>query len=146
MRELNTPYLSADIIIELLDYPGRPIVLIERKNPPHGWAVPGGFIDVGERVEVGARREALEETGLVVELVALLGLYSNPERDPRFHTATAVYVGQAHGSPVAADDAKDFRIVDVDALPDKLAFDHSLVLADYLDFRSNGKVAPLFKD
>ncbi|MBF0445729.1 MAG: NUDIX hydrolase [Magnetococcales bacterium] len=81
-----------------------------------------------------------------MELTALLGLYSNPKRDPRFHTATAVYVGQAHGTPVAGDDAQDLSIVDVDNLPDKLAFDHGLVLSDYLNFRGTGQVAPLFKD
>ncbi|MBF0456237.1 MAG: NUDIX hydrolase [Magnetococcales bacterium] len=143
MRTLQTPYLSADTIIELLDYPGRPVVLIERENPPHGWAIPGGFVDRGERVEAGARREAREETGLEVTLVALLGLYSNPERDPRFHTATAVYVAQARGAPVAADDAKNCRIVPMDALPDELAFDHALILSDYLAFRNKGQVAPL---
>jgi 8-oxo-dGTP diphosphatase len=146
MRKLETPHLSADIIIELLDHPGRPIVLIERKNPPHGWAIPGGFVDRGERIETAARREAEEETGLKVELLALLGLYSNPQRDPRFHTATAVYVAQAHGEPVAADDAKDFRIVPVDNLPDNLAFDHALVLSNYLTFRETGQVTPLFED
>jgi 8-oxo-dGTP diphosphatase len=146
MRKLETPHLSADIIIELLDHPSRPIVLIERKNPPHGWAIPGGFVDIGERIETGARREALEETGLAVKLIALLGLYSNPNRDPRFHTATAVYVAEAHGSPVAADDAKDFRVVSVDNLPENLAFDHSLVLSDYLTFRQTGRVAPLCED
>jgi 8-oxo-dGTP diphosphatase len=146
MRKLETPYLSADIIIELLDHPGRPIVLIERKNPPYGWAIPGGFVDRGERVETGARREAREETGLEVVLTGLLGVYSNPQRDPRFHTATAVYVAQAHGTPVAADDAKDFRIVPVDDLPKNLAFDHGLVLSDYLTYRKTGQVAPLFED
>ncbi|MBF0382694.1 MAG: NUDIX hydrolase [Magnetococcales bacterium] len=146
MRELKTPNLSADVIIELMDYPGRPIVLIERQNPPFGFAVPGGFIDIGERVEEGARREAQEETGLEVDLIALLGLYSNPKRDPRFHTATAVYIAQAHGKPVAGDDAKDCQIVQVDNLPKQLAFDHSLVLSDYLNYRATGMVAPLFKD
>ncbi len=145
MRKLQTPYLSADIIIELMDYPNRPIVLIERKNPPYGWAIPGGFIDIGERVETGARREALEETGLEVKLLALLGVYSDPKRDPRFHTATAVYVAEAHGTPVAADDATDFRMVAVDALPENLAFDHDVVLADYLTFRNSGRVAKLFE-
>ncbi|MBF0195456.1 MAG: NUDIX hydrolase, partial [Magnetococcales bacterium] len=94
--------------------------------------------------EEGARREALEETGLDVELVSLLGLYSNPKRDPRFHTATAVYVGQARGAPVAGDDAQDLHIVEVDNLPKTLAFDHGLVLSDYLNFRATGQVAPLF--
>lgn len=138
-----TPLLAADALIELVDLPGRPIVLIERLNPPHGWAVPGGFVDVGETLEHAAIREALEETGLEVRLKALLGIYSDPARDPRGHTITAVYVAEAHGTPVAADDAKSAVIVDPDAPPEPLAFDHALVLADYRRFRATGEVAPL---
>ncbi|BBL75769.1 NUDIX domain-containing protein [Methylomagnum ishizawai] len=138
-----TPLIAADAIIELIDLPGRPIVLIERRYPPAGWAIPGGFVDVGESLECAAVREAREETGLDVKLVALLGLYSNPERDPRGHTVTAVYVAEAHGSPVAADDAKTARVSALDDLPQPLAFDHALVLADYRRFRETGAVAPL---
>lgn len=139
----TTPPLAADAIIELIDYPDRPIVLIERKFPPPGWAIPGGFVDVGERVESAAIREAREETGLEVKLLALLGIYSDPARDPRGHTVTAVYVAEAHGQPIAADDAKNVQIVNADNLPQQLAFDHALVLADYLAFRREGRVAPL---
>lgn len=143
-RQLATPYLAADVIIELMDRPGHPIVLIDRKNPPYGWAIPGGFVNRSkETVEAAAVREAFEETSLKVKLKALLGIYSNPNRDPRFHTATAVYVGEAHGTPTAADDAMTIRVVNVDAIPKKLAFDHSQVLADYLVFRGEGHVAPL---
>lgn len=138
-----TPLLAADTIIELLDYPGRPIVLIERANPPYGWAIPGGFVDVGERVEHAAIREAQEEVGLAVKLVALLGLYSDPARDTRGHTVTAVYVVEASGTPVAADDAKNCRIFDIGELPDLLAFDHAEVLAHYKKFRECGQVTPL---
>lgn len=138
-----TPLIAADAIIELIDLPGRPIVLIERRYPPAGWAIPGGFVDVGESLECAAVREAREETGLDVKLVALLGLYSNPERDPRGHTVTAVYVAEAHGSPVADDDAKTARVSALDDLPQPLAFDHALVLADYRRFRETGAVAPL---
>ena len=88
MPRPTTPLLAADVIIELLDDPGK-LVLIERRNPPHGWALPGGFVAVGESLERAAEREALEETGLVVRLKALLGLYSDPARDPRGHTVTA---------------------------------------------------------
>jgi 8-oxo-dGTP diphosphatase len=138
-----TPALAADTIIELTDYPGRPIVLIERANPPYGWAIPGGFVDVGERVEYAAIREAQEEVGLDVRLIALLGIYSDPNRDNRGHTVTACYVAEAAGTPIAADDAKNCQIFNVNELPELLAFDHAEVLAHYLAFRLNGKVAPL---
>lgn len=143
MPRLVTPLLACDSIIELIDYPNRPIVLIERANPPYGWAIPGGFVDVGEMAEQAAAREAQEEVGLKIQLIALLGLYSDPSRDQRGHVVTAVYVAEARGTPIAADDAKNCQIFNVDNLPQLLAFDHSLVLQDYLDFRSTGKVAPL---
>jgi 8-oxo-dGTP diphosphatase len=138
-----TPLLAADVIIELSDLPGRPIVLIERANPPYGWAIPGGFVDLGEIVEFAAVREAREEVGLNVSLLALLGIYSDPVRDSRGHTVTAVYVGEAAGTPVAADDAKNCRLFSPDDLPELLAFDHAQVLADYKKFRETGQVAPL---
>ena len=138
-----TPLLAADAIIELIDRPGRPIVLIERANPPLGWAVPGGFVDVGETLEHAAVREAREETGLDVRLIALLGIYSDPRRDPRGHTVTAVYVAEASGTPKAADDAKACRIFTLDSFPDSLVFDHALVLDDYRQYRMTGRVAPL---
>lgn len=137
-----TPLLAADVIIEL-DLPGQPIVLIERRNPPDGWAIPGGFVDLGETLEHAAVREAWEETGLDVQLKALLGIYSDPARDPRGHTVTAVYVGQSSGSPKAADDAKNLCVVLPDALPSPLAFDHPIVLADYRRYRDTGAVTPL---
>lgn len=138
-----TPLLAADAIIELLDLPGRPIVLIERAFPPYGWAIPGGFVDVGETLENAAIREAEEETGLKVTLKALLGMYSNPARDPRNHTVTAVYVATAHGMPIAADDAKNCGLFTFEQLPAQLAFDHAMVLDDYFRFRNTGSVAPL---
>lgn len=138
-----TPLLAADAIIELTDRPGRPIVLVERRNPPPGWAIPGGFVDVGERVEEAAVREALEETALEVRLKALLGLYSDPARDPRGHTVTAVYVAEAEGEPEARDDALNLQVFSIDRLPRRLAFDHPLVLADYLRFRDKGETTPL---
>ncbi|WP_020159823.1 MULTISPECIES: NUDIX domain-containing protein [Methylobacter] len=138
-----TPLLAADTLIELIDLPGRPFVLIERANPPYGWAVPGGFVDVGETMEHAAIREAKEEISLDIRLTALLGLYSNPKRDPRNHTVTACYVAEAHGTPVAADDAKNCGIFTFDNLPAELAFDHAMVLDDYRNYRLTGQVAPL---
>ena len=138
-----TPLLAADTIIELTDFPDRPIVLIERANPPYGWAIPGGFVDLGEIVEQAAVREAKEEVELEVHLIALLGIYSDPIRDSRGHTVTAVYVAEAEGMPVAADDAKNCRLFRLDELPETLAFDHAQVLSDYKKYRETGQVAPL---
>jgi 8-oxo-dGTP diphosphatase len=143
MTRSETPAIAADIIIELSDYPGRPIVLIERAFPPYGWAIPGGFVDVGERIELAAIREAKEEVSLDVRLTVLLGIYSDPSRDLRGHTVTACYVAEAHGKPVAADDAKNCQIFSLDELPELLAFDHAQVLADYKVFRETGQVTPL---
>ena len=142
MAKPVTPSLAADVIIELLDEPGHPIVLIERRNPPLGWAIPGGFVDLGESVEQTAVREAKEETGLEVKLKALLGIYSDPRRDPRGHTVTAVYIGEAHGRPRAGDDAKNAQVFDP-LRPPSLVFDHGIVLGDYRRYRELGTVAPL---
>ena len=138
-----TPLIAADIIIELVDQPGQPIILIERAFPPLGWAIPGGFVDVGESIEHAAIREAKEEISLDVELKVLLGLYSKPDRDPRGHTVTACYIAQAQGVPVAADDAKNCQLFRLDQLPENLAFDHALVLSDYRHFKQSGQIAPL---
>jgi 8-oxo-dGTP diphosphatase len=138
-----TPAVAVDVVIELVDRPGRPIVLIERRNPPFGWALPGGFVDLGESLEHAAVREAREETSLVVRLKALLGCYSDPARDPRGHTVSPVYVAEATGEPVAADDARNLAVFDPESLPVGLAFDHALILEDYRRWRVTGEAAPL---
>lgn len=143
MNRPITPQIAADAIIRLIDQPGNPIVLIERKHIPYGWAIPGGFVDVGETLEQAAVREAREETSLQVKLITLLGLYSNPERDHRGHTVTAVYVAEATGTPKAADDAKNYQLAMPEQLPSPLAFDHALILADYLHYLNRGETAPL---
>lgn len=137
-----TPLLTVDVIIELIDRPHCPIVLIERRNPPYGWALPGGFVDVGERLEDAARREAQEETNLVIDLQVLLGCYSDPMRDCRMHTVSAVYVGTARGTPQAQDDALNLELFDPAAVP-PLAFDHALILDDYCRYRAQGGLTPL---
>ena len=111
------------------------IVLIERRNPPPGWALPGGFVDVGETVEEAAVREAAEETGLQVELVRQFHVYSDPSRDDRGHTVSVVFVGRASGTPHAASDAAEAGIFTADALPDQIVFDHAEILVDYFSGR-----------
>ncbi len=134
----RNPFPTVDIIIELVDRPHRPIILIERLNPPHGWAIPGGFVDYGEPTETTARREAMEEIGLDVELIDLLGVYSDPNRDPRHHTMSLVYIASAIGDPKAGDDAKNVRITNIWEIPQNLCFDHDRILHDYLQYRNYG--------
>ncbi len=119
-----------DVIIETA---GGGIVLIKRKNPPPGWALPGGFVDYGETVEEAAVREALEETSLRVTLTGLFGVYSSPDRDPRQHSISTVFLATASGRPRAADDAADIGIFRKGELPALLAFDHGKILSDYFN-------------
>lgn len=116
-----------DIIIEV----DAGIVLIKRKNPPPGWAIPGGFVDYGESVEEAAVREAKEETGLDVADLRQFHVYSDPSRDRRVHTISTVFIARAKGTPVAADDAADIGVFKQNELPDDLAFDHPQILSDY---------------
>jgi len=136
----KTPLLTADIVIEI----DGGIVLVRRRHEPLGWALPGGFVDVGESVVQAARREAKEETGLDVELTELLGVYSDPRRDPRgIQTASTVFIGRASGVPVGGDDAAAARVFALDALPADIPFDHPLIIADYKRLRATGQRPPL---
>ena len=125
------PRVAADVIIQL---PSERIVLVRRRNPPPGWAIPGGFIDEGESAEVAAIREAREETGLDVELTELFNVYSEPGRDPRHHTLSVIFLGRAEGEPIGGDDAAEARAFSASEIPAALAFDHSLVLRDYFAY------------
>jgi len=122
----KNPVPTVDIIIEVKGG----IVLIERKNSPHGWALPGGFVDYGESYEHAAVREAKEETGLNVTLARQFHTYSTPDRDPRQHTASTVFIATADGTPQGLDDALQARIFNRDTLPN-LVFDHALIVDDY---------------
>ena len=127
VKVYKNPVPTVDIIITIDDK----IVLVRRKNEPFGWAIPGGFIDFGESAETAAVREAKEETGLDVELTGLLGVYSDPERDPRTHTISTVFLAKAQGTPKADDDALDIGLFNKDNLPEEIVFDHKKILEDF---------------
>ena len=132
---IKTPHLSTDGIIKLYDEDEnfKGIVLIQRLNEPHGLALPGGFVDIGESVEDALKREMKEEVNLDVTISSLLGIYSDPKRDPRFHTASAVYICKAYGTPRSGDDAKEAFVYDPGSIPfEKLVFDHGKILKDFL--------------
>ena len=129
------PVPTVDIIIEI----SGSIVLIKRKNPPYGWAIPGGYIDYGESAEAAAIREAKEETGLDIENLRQFHAYSDPKRDPRHHTISIVFIAQAKGKPWASDDAADIGIFTRNSLPQPLAFDHAKILDDYFEVRESKK-------
>jgi 8-oxo-dGTP diphosphatase len=132
VKSYRNPFPTVDIIIE---FQGG-IVLIERRNTPHGWALPGGFVDYGESLESAAVREAREETSLEVTNLRLLGCYSDPGRDKRMHTISTVYMADGDGQPQAADDAANVGIFRLDNLPIPLCFDHAAILADYAALKS----------
>lgn len=124
---MKLPRITVDIIIEI----DNGIILIERKNPPYGWAIPGGFVDYGESLESSAVREAKEETGLDIENLHQFHTYSDPGRDPRGHTISTVFIAKGKGIPKASDDAANIGIFTKDNLPENLAFDHRKILEDY---------------
>jgi len=137
----RNPFLTVDTLIETQGG----IVLIRRKNPPHGWALPGGFVDYGESVEHAARREALEETGLEVTLVHQFHTYSDPARDPRHHTVSVVFLATASDTPVGGDDAAEAHIFSLDNLPEPIVFDHGCILADYAAFKKGHPLSEIFR-
>lgn len=128
----QNPIPTVDIIIEV---GSRGIVLIKRKNPPYGWAIPGGFVDYGESLEKAAMREAKEETSLDVKLIRQFHTYSDPKRDPRHHSISTVYIAKAKGIPKARDDALEFGMFNETNLPEEIAFDHREILKDYFKSR-----------
>jgi len=127
---IKTPLLTIDIIIH---YKGG-IVLVERKNPPYGWALPGGFVDIGESLENAAIREAKEETSLDVTLIEQFHAYSKPNRDPRFHTVSVVFAGEGRGELKGRDDAKRAEVFTENNLPEQIAFDHRDIINDYFNY------------
>jgi 8-oxo-dGTP diphosphatase len=134
MFEPKTPYLAVDGVVRLWDgerFKG--IVLVERRYEPLGYALPGGFVEVGETLEKAVLREVKEETGLDAQIVKLLGVYSEPNRDPRFHVVSVVFVLDAYGEPRGGDDAKKAVVFPIENLPfDKIVFDHAKILKDFL--------------
>lgn len=139
MTEYRNPKPTVDIIIEL---PGDHIVLIERKNEPRGFAIPGGFVDEFEWLADAAVREAKEETDLDIEIVELFHVYSNPQRDKRMHTISTVFIAKANGTPKGADDAAHAFACKLEALPEGLVFDHDVILGDYKIYKRTGKRPP----
>ncbi|MFB3895409.1 MAG: NUDIX domain-containing protein [bacterium] len=136
MSQYKNPVPTVDIIIEM---PEGGIVLIERKNPPPGWAIPGGFVDYGESLETAAVREAKEETSLEVELVSQFHTYSNPNRDKRMHTISTVFIAKPIGGSLKADDdAKHIGIFTESNLPALIAFDHAQIITDYFRYKKTG--------
>jgi 8-oxo-dGTP diphosphatase len=136
MAAFSNPTPTVDCIVELS---GDRIVLIKRKNPPVGWALPGGFVDLGEPLHAACVREVREETGLEVALTEQFFTYSDPARDPRQHTLSTVYIGRATGEPHGSDDASEARAFALEALPPSMCFDHDVIVADYLAYRRTGQ-------
>ncbi len=127
------PFITVDAIIVI----GDKIVLIKRKNPPFGWALPGGFVDYGENLEKAAKREAKEETNLELEDLRQFHTYSDPRRDPRFHTVSTVFIARGKGILQSGSDADEAKLFSLNELPDEIAFDHREILKDYIKFKQS---------
>lgn len=140
-HKYRNPLITVDIIIEVDDG----IILIERRNPPRGWALPGGFVEYGETLEASAVREAKEETSLAVQLKEQFHAYSDPGRDPRHHTVTMVYIADGAGIPKAEDDAKRVDIFTKDELPEPIVFDHGKIINDYFQYREGKRKEEIFR-
>jgi len=139
-KKYRNPLVTVDIIIEI----NNAIVLIERKNPPHGWALPGGFADYGESLEDSAIREAKEETSLDIQLIEQFHTYSAPDRDPRHHTVTTVYIASADGVPKAEDDAENTALFREESLPSQIAFDHGKIINHYFRYKKGESKKNIF--
>ena len=139
-EKYRNPLVTVDIIIEI----DGSIVLIERKNPPYGWALPGGFVDYGESLEASAAREAREETSLDIRLVEQFHTYSDPDRDPRHHTVTTVFIARGSGTPKPADDAKNIGVFTQNDLPRPIVFDHERIIRDYFKYKNGALKKDIF--
>jgi len=137
----RNPLVTVDIIIEI----NGGIVLVERLNTPYGWALPGGFVDYGESLESSAIREAKEETSLDIKIEEQFHTYSDPDRDPRHHTVTTVFIAKEVGSPKAADDAKNVSIFNETNLPYPIVFDHGKIISDYFRYKKGELKKDIFK-
>ncbi|MFH1010467.1 MAG: NUDIX hydrolase [bacterium] len=126
IETFKNPYPTVDILF----HRSGEVLLIRRRNEPLGWALPGGFVDYGESAEQAARREALEETGLTPRHLRQFRVYSQPGRDPRFHTLTVIFLAEPEGEIRAGDDAAEARWFAIRALPTDMAFDHAGIIAD----------------
>jgi len=138
----RNPLVTVDIIIEIKSG----IILIERQNPPHGWALPGGFVDCGESLEASAVREAKEETSLDIQLVEQFHTYSDPGRDPRHHTVTTVFIAKGFGTPKSADDAKNIGLFNKENLPGPIVFDHEKIIDDYFQYKNGVLKRDIFRN
>lgn len=140
-KKYRNPLLTVDIIIEI----NNGIILIERANPPYGWALPGGFVNYGESIESAAIREAKEETSLEIKLKEQFQTYSEPDRDPRHHSVTTVFIASGIGAPRAEDDAKRLGIFTKNTLPRPIAFDHEKIIRDYFRYKNGELKKNLFR-
>ncbi|WP_035276455.1 NUDIX domain-containing protein [Desulforegula conservatrix] len=142
-KTYRNPLLTVDAIIETESG----IILIERKNPPYGWALPGGFVDYGESLETAVIREAREETSLDIDIEEQFHAYSDPYRDPRKHTVSVVFIVKhdPNQTPYAMDDAKALRVFPLSEIPEDLAFDHGKIISDYIRYKNGESKKGIFR-